>query len=109
MNQENTIKNDIWEALKEIQDPEMPIDIVNLGLIYAIHLKPNPNGTSWDATISMTLTNPACTLGPFIAQQIKQTAESISGVDRAFIEIVWDPPWTKHKISEEGRMMLGIL
>lgn len=107
MNQEDAIKNEIWEALKDIQDPEMPIDVVNLGLIYAIQLK--PNGNNWDATISMTLTNPACTLGPFIAQQIKQTAESIQGVNRAFIEIVWDPPWTKHKISEEGRMMLGIL
>lgn len=100
----------IWEALKEVYDPEIPVNIVNLGLIYTMNVEPSEEEEgAYDVSIDMTLTAPGCGMGPAIAQDAKMKVETVPGVREATVNIVWDPPWHQDMISEEGKMELGLL
>jgi len=98
----------IWEAMKSCYDPEIPVNIVDLGLVYSCDLKEGEGGR-FLADIQMTLTAPGCGMGPVIAEDVKRKVETIPGVGEANVEIVWDPPWTQDMISEEGKMQLGLI
>ena len=104
MTSETTVlnKDSVMEALRDVYDPEIPINVVDLGLIYDCAV----DGTNVD--IKMTLTFAGCGMGPYIAQQAEWRIAEIDGVDDVNVELVYDPPWTPDMISEEGRSELGI-
>ncbi len=98
----------IWAELRNVYDPEIPVDVVNLGLIYKLELEPIGDDR-WRAQIAMSLTAPGCGMGPVIAEDVRNRALSVPGVNEARVEIVWEPPWTQDMISEEGKMELGLI
>jgi len=99
------IKEKIIEVkLKKVFDPEIPINIYDLGLIYKIELEEKDNYLF--ATIEMTLTSPACPVAESLLGQVKSYVEAIDEVDECTVNLVFDPPWDKSKISEEGNMEL---
>jgi metal-sulfur cluster biosynthetic enzyme len=95
-------KDDVIEALKEVYDPEIPVNIVDLGLIYDIEVE---NG---EVAIEMTLTAQGCGMGPYIAQQAEWRIAEIPGVEDVEVELVWDPPWSPELITEDGKRLLGL-
>ena len=99
----------IWTALKKVYDPEIPVNIVDLGLIYTMDVIQEPDSKEYHVRVDMTLTAPGCGMGPAIAQDAKYKVEQVPGVAVAHVDIVWDPPWHQDMISEEGKMELGLL
>jgi len=97
----------IWDQLKTCYDPEIPVNIVDLGLIYDCEI--TPGGAGAQVTVKMTLTAPGCGMGPVLAQEAKAKIESLPGVEEATVELVWEPPWNQAMISEAGKMQLGIM
>jgi probable FeS assembly SUF system protein SufT len=98
----------VWEQLKQCYDPEIPVNIVDLGLVYDCRLvKKDEGGTRVE--VKMTLTAPGCGMGPAIAHDAQSKILSIDGVDEAEVQLVWDPPWNQNMISEAGRMKLGMV
>ncbi len=93
---------DIYECLKTVYDPEIPVNVVDLGLIYDVQVNEG------DVYVQMTLTFPGCGMGPFIAQQAEWAIQDVEGVGEVEIELVFDPPWSPDLISEEARNQLGI-
>ncbi len=89
-------------ALKTVYDPEIPVDIYELGLVYGIDISPEN-----DVTIRMTLTSPSCPAAEAIPPEVEQKVESVHGVRSAKAEIVWEPMWTKDMMSESARLQLG--
>lgn len=98
----------IWEQLKTVYDPEIPVNIVDLGLVYSCDSDDQSDGTH-QVDIKMTLTAPGCGMGPVIADDAHSKIMSIPGVSNANVDIVWDPPWNQDMISEEGKMVLGLV
>jgi probable FeS assembly SUF system protein SufT len=98
---------EIWEALKTCYDPEIPVNIVDLGLVYDVKLTPLPSTRS-RVDVKMTLTAMGCGMGPAIAAQARDQILSVPGVEEADVQIVWDPPWNQSMITEAGKKRLGI-
>ncbi len=98
----------VWTALKEVFDPEIPVNIVDLGLVYSVETKEAEQG-GYRIEVAMTLTAPGCGMGPMIAQDAEYKIMQVSGVSHATVELVWDPPWHQEMISEEGKMQLGLV
>jgi len=89
-------KEEVIEVLKTCYDPEIPINIIDLGLVYGIEVERD------QVHIKMTLTMPGCPMGELIIENVKRKVKAIEGVKEAKIELVWDPPWTPERISEEA-------
>ena len=100
-------EEEIWNVLHTCYDPEIPVNIVDLGLVYNCEIKEQDSGVN--ILIQMTLTAPGCGMGPVIAEDCKGKVLELTGIDDAEVEIVWDPPWTQDMISEEGKMELGLI
>lgn len=98
----------VWEELKTCYDPEIPVNIVDLGLIYDCVVE-QPEGQAAAVRVKMTLTAPGCGMGPVIAREAEQKILSIPGVASAEVEVVWDPAWNQSMISEVGKMKLGLI
>ena len=98
----------VWDQLKQCYDPEIPVNIVDLGLVYDCKLIEKPEGGT-KVEVKMTLTAPGCGMGPAIAHDAQSKILSIDGVDEAQVDLVWDPPWNQNMISEAGRMKLGMV
>jgi len=98
----------VWEAMKTCYDPEIPVNVVDLGLIYSCEISDDDNEGSLVA-IKMTLTAPGCGMGDMIATEVKQKIEGIPGASEAKVESVWDPPWDRDMINESARLQLGML
>lgn len=94
-------KEEVLEALKGIYDPEIPVDIVNLGLIYDVAI----NGEK--VSVRMTTTSQGCPVGNYLASEAEKVVRRIKGVKEASVELVWDPPWSPEMLSEEGKQKLG--
>ena len=92
----------VIESLKTVYDPEIPVNIVDLGLVYDVQVNEK------EVYVQMTLTFPGCGMGPFIAQQAEWAIQDLEGVEEVEIELVFDPPWSPDLISEEARSQLGI-
>lgn len=97
-----SLDDQIWAALKQCYDPEIPVNIVDLGLIYSMELKDGR------VEVKMTLTAPGCGMGPAIAADAKSKIEALDGVASADVEVVWEPQWNPSMISPEGKTKLGI-
>ena len=100
-------EKDIWEQLKTCYDPEIPVNIVDLGLVYDCQVNHQAGGARVE--VKMTLTAPGCGMGPTIAAEARSKIMSIPGVEDANVDLVWDPPWNQGMISEVGRMQLGLI
>jgi len=97
----------VWSVLRHVYDPEIPVNIVDLGLVYDLRIEPQAGGAS-RVEVKMTLTAPGCGMGQTIAMDARQRSESLPGVGEADVEVVWEPPWNPHMISPEGRAKLGM-
>jgi len=97
----------VWEQLKTCYDPEIPVNIVDLGLVYGMEVTPQSDGTS-KIDIKMTLTAQGCGMGASIAFDAKSKLMTIAGVSEANVDLVWDPPWNPQMIAPEAREKLGI-
>ncbi len=92
----------IIEALKDVYDPEIPVNVVDLGLIYTVEV------ADGDVHVEMTLTAPGCGMGDYIAQQAEWRIAEIDDVEDVQVDMVFDPPWTPDMITEDGKRLLGI-
>ena len=101
------LERQVWDAMKTCYDPEIPVNIVDLGLIYDCKLMPVGEG-SFKADIKMTLTAPGCGMGPMLAQDVQNKLMSIESVDEANVELVWEPQWNQGMMSEAARLQLGL-
>lgn len=97
----------VWGQLRNVYDPEIPVNIVDLGLVYDCQVVEEEGQQK--ALIKMTLTAPGCGMGPTIAADAQGRIMTIDGIDDASVELVWDPPWDQSMISEEGKMKLGMI
>jgi metal-sulfur cluster biosynthetic enzyme len=102
-----TTQEEVLNALKDCYDPEIPVNIVDLGLIYGVKIDPAENDKQ-DVTIDMTLTSPGCPAHVAIGDQIKGRLQQLPGVRNASVNVVWNPPWTPDRLSAEARKQLGI-
>tara|TARA_B110000116_G_scaffold222909_1_gene201903 strand:- start:169 stop:714 length:546 start_codon:yes stop_codon:yes gene_type:complete len=100
-------ENDIWDAMKQCFDPEIPVNIVDLGLIYDLEISDQKEGKN--IHIRMTLTAPGCGMGPSIAQDVETKVTSLNGINNVDVELVWDPQWDRNMMSEEAKLQLGML
>ena len=100
------LEKQVWEALKTCYDPEIPVNIVDLGLIYDCHLTP-AGENSFKADVKMTLTAPGCGMGPMLAQDVQNKLLSLEPIDEANVELVWDPPWNQGMMTEAAKLQLG--
>ncbi|MEM9017783.1 MAG: putative Fe-S cluster assembly protein SufT [Verrucomicrobiota bacterium] len=97
----------IWEQLKLVFDPEIPVNIVDLGLVYDCTIKEEEGQKNVE--VKMTLTAPGCGMGPTIAADAQSKILMLEGIDNAQVDLVWDPVWNQEMISEEGKMKLGMI
>ncbi|WP_020410051.1 putative Fe-S cluster assembly protein SufT [Hahella ganghwensis] len=97
----------VWEALKAVFDPEIPVNIVDLGLVYNVSI--GKDGDNNHVYIEMTLTAPGCGMGPVIADDVKFKVSRVPNVDSVNVELVFDPPWNNDMLSEEAKLELGML
>ncbi|MBU1922585.1 DUF59 domain-containing protein [Patescibacteria group bacterium] len=102
-------RKQVWEQLKTVMDPELGINIVDLGLIYNVRVKTKDKRQK--IVITMTLTTPGCPLASVIDRMVKEAVVEIPGLEEEDVvtELVWDPPWTEEMMSEEARLQLGML
>jgi probable FeS assembly SUF system protein SufT len=101
------LEMEVWQQLRGVYDPEIPVNIVDLGLVYDCRVENNEG--KHKATVRMTLTAPGCGMGPTIAADAQARIMTIEDMDEAAVELVWDPPWNQSMISEEGKMKLGMI
>ncbi len=97
----------VWDAMRTCFDPEIPVNIVDLGLVYDLAIERTPAGAHL-VEVKMTLTAPGCGMGPVIAEDARQKIAALPTVETAKVHIVWDPQWTPQMISETGRKVLGL-
>ena len=103
MSQSATVtKDEVLEALRDVYDPEIPVNIVDLGLVYEVDVDEG------DVDVQMTLTFAGCGMGPYIAQQAEWRLEEIDGIEDINVDLVFDPPWNPEMITEEGKRLLGL-
>ena len=94
-------EDQVWSALKEVNDPEIPVNIVDLGLIYGVTVDGDK------VHVKMTMTAPGCPMHSFMTRDAKQRVEKLEGVKEAEVELVWEPRWTPERLTEDGRKALG--
>jgi len=102
------LEKQVWDSLKTCYDPEIPVNIVDLGLIYDCHLTP-AGESSYKADVKMTLTAPGCGMGPVLAQDVQNKLLSLEPIDEANVELVWDPPWNQSMMTEAAKLQLGLM
>jgi metal-sulfur cluster biosynthetic enzyme len=100
-------EDEVRSALKQCYDPEIPVNIVDLGLIYAVRLESVADDHQ-DVSVDLTLTSPGCPSHVMIGEQVKARLEQLPGIRTATVNVVWTPPWTPERLSPEARTQLGI-
>ena len=100
------IEKQIWDQLKTCYDPEIPVNIVELGLIYDLNIKKGKKEKI--IKIKMTLTAPGCGMGPVIADEVERKVNGVAGVEDVLVELVWEPMWNRDMMSEEAQLELGM-
>lgn len=99
----NINKDQVVEKLKDVYDPEIPVNVVDLGLIYDVNVSDDD-----EVHVLMTLTAPGCGMGPYIAQQAEWAISELEGLEDVIVELTFDPPWTPDMLTEDGKKLLGI-
>src|SRR5664280_75625 len=102
------VEKEIWNQLRTCFDPEIPVNIVDLGLIYDCHLEPIGQN-SYRVDVKMTLTAPGCGMGPVLQQDVQGTLLGLEAVDDVSVELVWDPPWNQNMLTEAAKLQLGLM
>lgn len=106
---ESICEDKVREQLKQVIDPELFVNIVDLGLVYTVNLAPNAEATDkTDVGIEMTMTSPMCPAGPQLVANSRQVLEALEGVGKVDVKVVMDPPWTPDRMTEDARDQLGI-
>jgi probable FeS assembly SUF system protein SufT len=103
-----SVEKNIWEVLKTCYDPEIPINIVELGLVYECKVNPIGEGMN-DVQIKMTLTAPGCGMGPVLQTDVETKVKSLPGVNKTNVEVVFEPAWDREMMSEAAKLQLGLL
>lgn len=107
---DSTLEEKVWHQLRSVYDPEIPVNIVDLGLVYGCEIIPDiDDNTGYQVKITMTLTAPGCGMGPVIGHDAKQKILAIPGIKNVDIDIVFDPPWDQSKMSDMAKLELGML
>ena len=101
-------EEEVWNMLQTCYDPEIPVNIVDLGLVYDLKSSEKDSG-KYDINIKMTLTAPGCGMGPVIAQDVESKVLGLSFVEDVLVEVVWEPLWNQNMMTEEARLKLGML
>jgi metal-sulfur cluster biosynthetic enzyme len=96
-------EEDVYEALREVYDPEIPVNIVDLGLVYEVALRPKR------VDVKMTLTAIGCPMAPEVMEDVRDRLLALPGIEEAGVELVYDPPWTPERMSEDARWELGLV
>ena len=104
----DSLEDRVWAVMRTCYDPEIPINIVDLGLIYSCEILEDKRDEDRRVEIKMTLTAPGCGMGPILAQEVKERVASLPGVEQADVEVVFDPPWDQNMMSEAARLELGL-
>ncbi len=102
------LEKEVWNQLRSCYDPEIPVNVVDLGLIYDCQVTPL-NAGSHKVDVKMTLTAPGCGMGPMLAQDVQNKLLSLEGVDDVAVELVWDPPWNQGMMTEAAKLQLGLV
>jgi probable FeS assembly SUF system protein SufT len=105
---QEAVEKEIWTQLKTCYDPEIPVNIVDLGLIYDCHVEPIA-ANSFRASVKMTLTAPGCGMGPVLQQDVQNKLLGLEAVDDVSVELVWDPPWNQSMLTEAAKLQLGLV
>jgi len=105
---QEALEKEIWNQLRSCYDPEIPVNIVDLGLIYDCHLSP-VDSSAYRVEVKMTLTAPGCGMGPMLAQDVQNKLLGLEAVDDVSVELVWDPPWNQAMMTEAAKLQLGLL
>ncbi|MGD8407790.1 MAG: SUF system Fe-S cluster assembly protein [Thiohalophilus sp.] len=103
VNSDAPLQERVVEALKTVYDPEIPVNIYELGLIYNVEIDQDNK-----VAVTMTLTTPGCPVAGSMPGQVERTVKSVEGVSDATVELVWDPPWTPDRMTDEARLTLGM-
>jgi probable FeS assembly SUF system protein SufT len=98
----------VWEALKTCYDPEIPVNIVDLGLVYSCTLQPVAGKSAYRVEVKMTLTAPGCGMGPVLQQDVHSKLLSLEDIDDVNVELVWDPPWNQGMLTDAAKLALGL-
>jgi probable FeS assembly SUF system protein SufT len=101
------VEKNCWEVMKTVYDPEIPVNIVDLGLIYQCIVTPTEGGLN-DVRVMMTLTAPGCGMGPVIQSDVEKSIRALPGVANVIVEVVLDPPWSREMMSEVAQLQLGL-
>ncbi len=96
----------VWEQLKTVFDPEIPVNVVDLGLIYRCEALPLPGG-GHRVEIDMSMTAPGCTMGDVLKDDVRRKVQGVPGVKEVEVQVVWDPPWDASRMSDAARLQLG--
>ncbi|WP_456403904.1 SUF system Fe-S cluster assembly protein [Thiolapillus sp.] len=101
---DDTLEEQVITAIRSVYDPEIPVNVYDLGLIYGITIDKDKK-----ASIQMTLTAPACPVAGILPGQVETAVRNVEGIEDARVELVWDPPWSQERMSEEAQLALGLL
>jgi probable FeS assembly SUF system protein SufT len=105
---QESLEKEVWNQLRSCYDPEIPVNIVDLGLIYDCHITPVTEGNH-RVEVKMTLTAPGCGMGPMLAQDVQNKVLNLEGVADVAVELVWDPPWNQGMMTEAAKLQLGLM
>ena len=103
------LDKEVWTQLKNCYDPEIPVNIVDLGLVYGCTLEPIGEAGTYKADVKMTLTAPGCGMGPVLAQDVQNRLLNLEEIEEANVEIVWDPPWNQGLMTDAAKLQLGLM
>ena len=107
MTTEKTLEEKAWDELRLCFDYEIPVNIVDLGLVYSLKLVDLSDGSGKEALIEMTFTNPMCPMGDVIQKDIERRLKTIPEIKKVVIQVVWDPPWDQEMMSDAAKLKLG--
>lgn len=104
------VEKEIWNQMRSVYDPEIPVNIVDLGLVYDCKVEPMPETEGlYRVDVKMTLTAPGCGMGPVLQEDVHNKVLSIENVEEANVELVWDPPWNQGMMTEAAQLQLGLM
>jgi probable FeS assembly SUF system protein SufT len=102
------LEKEVWSQMRTCYDPEIPVNVVDLGLVYDCRIAPLPAGSGNQVDVKMTLTAPGCGMGEYLRQDVQSKLLSVEGIDEVNVELVWEPPWNQGMMSDAAKLQLGL-